>query len=280
MNEKLKILIPTDFSVQADYAYIMVNKLAQKLDMEITFLHVLSVPDTVTMDAQGNIQTCGEIDVDYVVTQKDIALKKLMALKMTHGNDIHTDLILGKVTTGVIQYAETNKFDLIVMGTKGMSGLSERLVGSETQLVSRKSKVPVLSLMCDRSELEIKNVVIVHNFEENGNQELSLLEHFIAAFGVQVHLLQICKSTEESEVERIYANMAKFASNNGIANYQKHVLKDTDVEKGVIHFNQMNNMDLVCIGTHGKGGWFHASATEALINHMFKPIISFQLKAN
>jgi nucleotide-binding universal stress UspA family protein len=280
MNEKLKILIPTDFSVQADYAYIMVNKLAQKLDMEITFLHVLSVPDTVTMDAQGNIQTCGEIDVNYVVTQKDIALKKLMALKMTHGSQIHTDLVLGKITTAILDYAERNAFDLIVMGTKGKTGWSERLIGSETQLVSRKSKVPVLSLMCDRSDLEIQNVVIVHNFEENGNQELSLLDRFIAAFGVQVHLLQICKSTEESEVERIYANMVKFASNNGIANYQKHVLKDTDVENGVIHFNQMNNMDIVCIGTHGKGGLFHHSATEALINHMFKPIISFQLKTN
>jgi nucleotide-binding universal stress UspA family protein len=74
--------------------------------------------------------------------------------------------------------------------------------------------------------------------------------------------------------------MQVFASNNAILNYEMHVLKDTDVEKGVIHFNQMNNMDIVCIGTHGKGGWFHASATEALINHMFKPIISFQLKVN
>lgn len=278
MKEKLKILIPTDFSVQADYAFIMVNKLAQKIDMEITFLHVLSVPDTVTMDAQGNIQTCGEIDVDYVITQKDIALKKLMAVKMTHGSEVQTDLVLGKVTTGVLDYAEKNGFDLIVMGTKGMSGLSERLIGSETQLISRKSKVPVLSLMCDRSDLEIKNVVIVHNFEENGNQELNLLHSFIAAFGVKVHLLQICKSTAETEVNQIYSNMAVFASNNGISDYEKHVLKDTDVEKGVIHFNQMNNMDIVCIGTHGKGGIFHASATEALINHMFKPIISFQLK--
>jgi len=29
MDEKLKILIPTDFSVQAEYAYLMVRKLAE-----------------------------------------------------------------------------------------------------------------------------------------------------------------------------------------------------------------------------------------------------------
>jgi nucleotide-binding universal stress UspA family protein len=37
------------------------------------------------------------------------------------------------------------------------------------------------------------------------------------------------------------------------------------------------DMDIVCIGTHGKGGLFHTSATEKLINHLFKPIISYQL---
>ncbi len=42
--ESLKILIPTDFSVQAEYAYVMVQKLAEKIDVEVHFLHVLSVP--------------------------------------------------------------------------------------------------------------------------------------------------------------------------------------------------------------------------------------------
>jgi hypothetical protein len=40
----------------------------------------------------------------------------------------------------------------------------------------------------------------------------------------------------------------------------------------------MHEVDIVCIGTHGKGSFFHTSATEKLINHLFKPIISFHLK--
>ena len=71
--------------------------------------------------------------------------------------------------------------------------------------------------------------------------------------------------------------MKDFATLNNIDNYECHVINDKDVENGVIHFNQMINMDIICIGTHGKGGIFHQSATEKLINHLFKPIISFQL---
>ena len=54
--ESLKVLIPTDFSVQAEYAYLMVKKLEEKIPVEIHFMHVLGVPDTVTMDKNGNIQ--------------------------------------------------------------------------------------------------------------------------------------------------------------------------------------------------------------------------------
>jgi hypothetical protein len=75
--ERLKILIPTDFSVQAEFAYLMVKKLEEKTSINIHFLHVLNVPDTVSMDSRGDIQTCGEIDVNFVVKQKEIAEIKL-----------------------------------------------------------------------------------------------------------------------------------------------------------------------------------------------------------
>ncbi len=68
--ERLKILIPTDFSVQAEFAYLMVKRLEEKINTDIHFLHVLNVPDTVTMDSNGNIQTCGEIDINYVLKQR------------------------------------------------------------------------------------------------------------------------------------------------------------------------------------------------------------------
>ena len=39
--ESLKILIPTEFSVQAEFAYLMVKKLEEKIPVEIHFLHIL-----------------------------------------------------------------------------------------------------------------------------------------------------------------------------------------------------------------------------------------------
>jgi len=274
--ENLKILIPTDFSVQAEFAYLMVKNLGSKLPVDIHFLHVLNVPDTVTMDRQGNIQTCGEIDVRYVEQQRDIALRKLESLKTLYGQDIETHLALGKTIDTVIGVAAAHGFDLIVMGTKGASGIKDIISGTDTQMIVRRSQVPVLSLMCDRSDLQIQNLLLVHDFSENGNQDMKLMHRILAAFGAKVHLLQVA-STKDSE-DSIRRNMDLFAKANGLETYEAHVLHDRDVESGVIHFNQMHNIDIVCMGTHGKGGWFHSSTTEKLVKHLFKPIISFHLK--
>ncbi|MBK7433161.1 MAG: universal stress protein [Chitinophagaceae bacterium] len=276
--EKLKILIPTDFSVQAEFAYLMVKKLEEHIPVDVHFLHVMNVPDTVTMDTHGAIQTCGEIDVKYVVKQKEIAERKLANLKILYGEAIQTHFVLGKVTDSIVSFAESNHFDLIVMGTKGAWGLKEKLSGSETQFIARRSKIPLLSLMCDRSDLKIQNVLLVHNFSEPAREDLHLMQKLIRAFNTKLHLLQITSGRPETEKATVEAKMKIFAELNDIVNYECHLISDKDVENGVIHFNQMINMDIICIGTHGRGGLFHHSATEKLINHLFKPIISFHLK--
>jgi nucleotide-binding universal stress UspA family protein len=274
---KMKILIPTDFSVQAEYAYLMVKKLEEKAPIDIHFVHVLDLPDSVTIDETGNIETCGEIDVEYVVTQRDIANRKLSNLKTLYGNHISVQLILGKLTDAIINYSEKHNFDLIVMGTKGAWGIKEIISGSEAQFIARKSKIPLLTLMCDRSDLVIKNILLVHDFNKVNNDNLSLLKKFVSAFESKTHFLQIIDSPSENERKKYFDQMDDYANMNDISNYEKHLLHDTDIENGVVHFNQMHDVDLVCIGTHGRGGIFHSSAAEKLINHLFKPIITFHL---
>jgi nucleotide-binding universal stress UspA family protein len=276
--ETLKTLIPTDFSVQSEFAYLMVKKLEEKINIEIHFLHVLSVPETVTMDTAGNISTCGEIDVAHVEKQKEIAERKLANLKNLYGSAINTHLLLGKTTDVIVDYALTEKMDLVVMGTKGAWGLKDKLSGTATQMVARRSTIPVLSLMCDRSDLTINHLLLVHDFSKPAAENLTLMHKILKAFNPTLHLLQIVSGEVATAKADIELNMQQFVNLNSIEKFECHIINDKDVENGVIHFNQMNNMDMICIGTHGKGGMLHQSATEKLINHLFKPIISFHLK--
>jgi nucleotide-binding universal stress UspA family protein len=146
-------------------------------------------------------------------------------------------------------------------------------------MVTRLSEVPVLSMMCDRSDLEIKNVVLVHDFTLSGNENISVLKSLVKAFNAKVHLLHITDAS--SDENAIQAGMDRYAQVNGFNQFEKHAIKDLNVEQGVTHFNQMHQIDLVCIGTHGLTGinrFLHPSATEKMVNHLFKPILTFHLQ--
>ncbi|MCS6916648.1 MAG: universal stress protein [Chitinophagales bacterium] len=273
----LRVLIPTDFSVQADYAYLMTRKLEEKMPLEVHVLHVLNLPDTVTLHPDGTFQTCGEIDPGFVQQQLDIASGKMQDLTRRYGMHIHTHLLAGKLTDAIVTFAERNGVDLIVMGTKGAWGLREKFSGSETQNVARRCRVPVLSLMCDRSELVIRDILLIHDFRKPEKLCLDLLRRMLTAFGANLHLLQITSGNAEQEQAVFEQNARQFAEMNELPSFSAHLIHDRDVEQGVVHFNQMRNMDLIFIGTHGKSGLLHSSVTEKLINHLYKPIVSFHL---
>ena len=272
MAKKLKVLLPTNFSVQASYAQILLEQLAKKVDLSIHLAHVLPFPETVSILPDGNIQTCGEIDLGYVKLQRDLVLEKL---KQVNGNFDGYHILVGPSVESVVKYAEAESFDLIVMGTKGTTGIVEKMMGSKTQMVVRKSKVPVLSLMCDRSEWAPQEVLLVHQFDKEELELPAATLAILEAFHSQIHLLEFI--TDQNKEDQVKTAMSAFVSKYHLQNVQMHLLHEKKVEDGVFHFDQMKHIDLLLIGTHGSGGFFHKSATESLVNHMYKPILTFNI---
>jgi nucleotide-binding universal stress UspA family protein len=276
--DKIKVLLPTDFTVQSEYAALMVKNLRMTLLMDIHLLHVLQVPDTVTLDVSGNISTCGEIDPGYVQMKKEIADRNLHLTRNAIGGDVNTHLVAGFVTDSIVSFASENKFDLIVMGTKGDSGLHEKISGSETQVIVRNSEIPVLSMHCDRSDLEIKNLLLIHDFSEPKKERLELILKLASAFDATIHCLQVVSPGDNAGI--ILNNMDEYATLNGIKKYDKHVFEDDNVEHGVRYSGLLQQTDLLCIGTHARKGiqrLIHPSTAEKLVNHLYKPILTYHL---
>lgn len=271
----LKILIPTDFSVQADFSYLLVKRLEEHLTVETHFVHIIDVPDTVGLDGHGNITTCGDIDKNYVQNQVNLAELKLKQLKVQYGEAIHTHLRFGKLTETINTFAQDMHFDLVVMGTKGSWGLKEKLTTTKSQLLVRKSDIPVLTLMCDRSDLIINHVLYIHDFTDGDNTDVPIMHKFSEFFHTTFHLLHIEALNSTHNKEAITNNMKLYAEKHNLKKSAYHIVQASDVEQGVKEFLKTQDADLVFIGTHGKGGKFHKSHAETLVKHLFKPIITF-----
>jgi nucleotide-binding universal stress UspA family protein len=88
------------------------------------------------------------------VAAKDAAHRDLQQLQdelhRTHshveGEDYHLYLLEGDVAQSILDFAQQQRIDLIVVGTHGRSGLGKAFIGSVAERVFRQSPVPVLTL--------------------------------------------------------------------------------------------------------------------------------------
>lgn len=131
-----KILVPTDFSdfeeVERDYAW----KLAGGLNADLMLLHVLELHDH-------------EFTPRALDEMMDVVLEKLRARKKREAENIKISEDVTRAISaalGIVDYAETNKYDLIVISTCGPGAVERFFLGSTTEKVISFSSVPVFAL--------------------------------------------------------------------------------------------------------------------------------------
>jgi nucleotide-binding universal stress UspA family protein len=138
-----KILVPTDFSRSAEEALRFAVPLARQLGGKITLLH--------SVDWQVNPQmrsAPGVIDTMNRVAQ-DVAEDRLQSLARTK---VPPELLEKTVVefspaqVGIPEAARALKMDLIVISTRGHSGLQRILLGSTAARVVRYAPCPVVTV--------------------------------------------------------------------------------------------------------------------------------------
>ena len=137
-----KICCPVDFSETSKAALEMAADLASQFDAELTVLHV--VEDANPLLPQGRVFVTSEF-FQPVLDKANRSLREWLQLAEGRGK-IKVD---GRVVTGVpfaeiLQFVEQGKFDLIVMGTEGRTGLTHLVFGSVAERVLRMAPCPVL----------------------------------------------------------------------------------------------------------------------------------------
>jgi nucleotide-binding universal stress UspA family protein len=59
-------------------------------------------------------------------------------------NPVHVRIIHGHVGKSIVEFAQSNGIDLIIMGSRGLSGLKEFFLGSASHYVTQHANCPVL----------------------------------------------------------------------------------------------------------------------------------------
>ncbi len=138
----MKILVATDGSKHALSAVKYAAKLVSNTRSNDT-ITLISVHDDTGFRHAAQFVGKAEVE-DYLreVSEKELkaARKVLDTAKVKYSNAI----VIGHVSEEIVKFASAGKFDLIVLGSKGRSGIADLLIGSVAQRVLATAKQPVL----------------------------------------------------------------------------------------------------------------------------------------
>jgi len=272
-----KILVPTDFSPQAENALKVAAQLAKKHQSEIYLLHMLELPLNLVDPASsgGNLP-----ESLFFMKLARKRFEEVLSSDYLKGIVVYETVQFQEAFDGIIEAGKKHNVDLVVMGSHGASGFKEMFIGSNTEKVVRTSHIPVLVIKNEHEKFAIKNFVFATDFSEECKKPFREAIKFADNVGAKIHLLFVNTASNFMTSSDAHEIMKKFINGMEIKNYSLNIYNDTSVEKGILNFAQFMDANLIGMATHGRKGishFFNGSISEDLVNHSKRPVITFKI---
>ena len=272
-----KILVPTDFSNEAENALKVAAQLAKKHDSEIFLTHLLELP-LGQVDALSNYSELPEAVFFMKLAHKKF--EDVLSRDYLKDVTVHETVDFNNSFSSISETVKEKDIDFIIMGSHGASGLKEMFIGSNTEKVVRSSDVPVLVIKNEHQDFDIKDIVFASDFKNDNKETYKQASDLANAFNAKLHLLMVNTANNFSTTEKANARIMDFINGYEFNNYTVNIYNDENVEKGILNFSHSINADLIGISTHGRQGiahFFNGSISEDLVNHAKRPVITFKI---
>lgn len=273
-----KILVPTDFSDHAEYALKVAAQIARKNNGEIFLLHMLELPNQAS-DAVGAGSDIPEIM--FFMQKAHERFDEIKTSPYLAGIPVTEAVQFEKAFEGILKSSKKHNIDLIVMGSHGASGFHEMFIGSNTEKVVRTAEAPVLVIKKEEGDFNPERLVFASDFSDEIKKPFARVVDFANSFNSQLHLVYINTPNDFKSTHAAEKLIHNFASGfNFNSSYSTHIYNDINVEKGILHFANSINADLIGMCTHGRKGiahFFNGSISEDLVNHSVRPVVTFKI---
>src|SRR5690606_4815862 len=176
------ILVPTDFSKNAYVAAEYACALARLTNEKVQLLHVYIALYSGYEEEGTSVE-----QIKWAETESAQAMKDLVENlnRQFPGVEIEGECVKGFMIEVVTDKLKHHEHSLVVMGTKGVTNITESILGSTTYEVIKKSPVPVLVVPIDTPDFSFRRVGFFTAYDDH---ELDALMSFRQAVKLQPHL--------------------------------------------------------------------------------------------
>ncbi|MBC8984178.1 universal stress protein [Pedobacter sp. N36a] len=281
------ILIPTDFSPNADHAAFYAFELGKHIKASLKLCNAIMVPAAARMSPQVAWPL---MDLATLKKDAELELKKLskqLQKTVTHAGvslKEHPPLeVLAEVGTlpeVIRMMAEKEEINLVVMGTSGASGLNKLFLGSTSRDLIENSSLPILLIPPGTDFKPLKRIAFATDLTAGDLALIHSLAFFARPFNAEILIVHISK--DDFDPERDQKKIDDFLNEVTCkAHYHKvyyrHV-KDMGIDEGLNWLTDHADIDLLAM-VHRKHHFikrlFEGSHTQRMAAHVKLPLLVF-----
>ena len=241
----IRILLPTDFSENSLKAIRYALKAYKDLKVTFYLLHTYTPP---FYQAEYVIGSPGQIGLGDILQENSMTqLEKFKdGLEHQYPNPNHSIIVHSAFNTLISEVLETvaaEDIDVIVMGTKGVTGATEILFGTHTVHVIKKAECPVIAVPPNFEYEAPKEILFPTDFEivykkENIQTLLTIATQHKSRINV-MHVragydLSTIQEKHKEELEKLLGNKALF-----------HELPDNGIIEAINEFQIKQKINLL-----------------------------------
>ncbi|MFC1943144.1 universal stress protein [Chloroflexota bacterium] len=277
-----KILVPLDGSKLAEIALPYAKELARKLGSKITLVSVLPVGS--------------ESDDNKYHHSHRFYMQEMVKIIKQQAINVESVILTGAPAEEIVNYADREDISLIIMGTRGQSGIKRWVLGSIADKVVSATTRPVALITTDDTETSVqgkdllsKALVILDGIAE-AEAVIPYVEDLGSKLDIEVVLLQLVEqafmyyegaddlsyvpvskkkmNSRRAKARRYLTKLASLLESKGIIVRVKVVTKGNSAET-IIKVASQTDAGVIVMSTRGRSGisrWIFGGVRDEIVN--------------
>jgi nucleotide-binding universal stress UspA family protein len=245
------VIALTDFTPAADNATHYAAKLCKEIGAPLSLLHVYQIP--ITMSDMPVIM----VSAEELKNNADNGLIRVKEELINHYPDLQiiTNSRIGDVADEVNELTKEEAPIAVVLGRNKYSGLERALFGSTAISLLRGFRYPVITVPENFAFQNFNNIVLATDLQNIDATPVDAIQEIFQHLPVSLHILHVTDDNDDPKDANLLLSKLQFM------NPQYHLVRNSDVTKGIEDFVEKINASLLLVLPHHHK-WFESLFTK------------------
>jgi nucleotide-binding universal stress UspA family protein len=275
-----RIMVATELDDLSGKATQYALQLAGQLGIkEVVLLNTIIPVQTQAYSATGDVIPAGSAMADRLsltLKKKHLALLQAEAEKYDVPG-IHIKPVVGfsDNKSDLDHFMDECKADLLVCGSRDENTFLEKLFGTTTGEMARKSNYPMVVIKEESSLEPVRDIALAIDIGADSQPGLMEVVQLSRRLNARLQLVHVITNDDQS-TDRAIEKLHDLALDHHMTGHAIHVINNQSLEHGLRSFIRNNNPSMVAVLSRGKGklrNLIFGSHTEDILLDADKPVL-------